>query len=232
MTQTPSFYVNSPVSGTTYYANGGYRFVPGSGWTATVKAWTGSNGTGSLVSTSLTAYARDYSTSTDQNSFTGSGNTCNATGSSTSDQCVAGGKYAGSAIGSLEIYATYTGTAVVPSSVTFSPSVGGPGTSVTVSGNNFSGATGVTFNGTTASFSVTNDSAINATVPAGATAGAIAVSDPTGTGTSGATFTPSTVYVDNGAAWVVASAVEADNGAAWVAVSVYVDNGSAWIQVA
>jgi uncharacterized protein (TIGR03437 family) len=49
------------------------------------------------------------------------------------------------------------------------------GTSVTISGTDFTGATAVTFNGVSASFSVTSATAIQATVPVGATTGPVMV---------------------------------------------------------
>lgn len=219
MTQTPSYYVNSPVSGTEYTAPAGYLFVPSAGWTATVKAWSGANGTGSLVSVqNLTAYARDFTTSTNQNSFDGgTANTTNASGNSTSDKCCAGGSFSGgSAPGSLEIFAVYTGSPVLPASITFSPSNGAIGSSVTISGVNFTNATAVKFNGATASFSVTNDTTISATVPTGATTGTISVSNPSGTGTSAGTFTVSSVYVNTG---TPASPV-------WTPAEVFVNTGT------
>jgi Divergent InlB B-repeat domain len=71
----------------------------------------------------------------------------------------------------------------------FTPASGPVGTSVTISGTNFTGATSVTFNGTTASFSLTSATAIQATVPAGATSGPISVTTPGGTATSSGAFT-------------------------------------------
>ena len=62
-----------------------------------------------------------------------------------------------------------------PTVVAFLPLSGPVGTSVTITGNGFTGATAVTFNGTSASFTVDNDLQITATVPAGATDGPIAV---------------------------------------------------------
>src|SRR5207249_507939 len=94
---------------------------------------------------------------------------------------------------------TFAGTATSASSFTvtppptissFSPSSGPVGTSVTISGSNFSGPTTVTFsNGTAASFTVNSDTQITTTVPTGASCGLISVSTPAGTATSASSFT-------------------------------------------
>ncbi|MFN5544878.1 MAG: IPT/TIG domain-containing protein [Bacteroidota bacterium] len=85
-------------------------------------------------------------------------------------------------------------TVTTPPSITgFSPTAGGVGTSVTISGSNFTGATAVTFNGVTSTFTVVNSTTITATVPASATTGVIAVTTASGTTNSSSTFT---VYVD------------------------------------
>jgi large repetitive protein len=80
------------------------------------------------------------------------------------------------------------------SSFTPTAGVGGvSGTSVTINGSKFTGATAVAFNGTPATtFAVVSDTKITATVPSGATTGKISVTSPGGTGSSVANFT---VYV-------------------------------------
>jgi outer membrane protein assembly factor BamB len=78
--------------------------------------------------------------------------------------------------------------AAVPVVSSFTPTSGPVGKSVTVSGSGFSGATAVRFNGTGASFSVTNDSTIATSVPGGATTGKLSVTTPGGTGTSATSF--------------------------------------------
>jgi len=71
----------------------------------------------------------------------------------------------------------------------FTPASGPAGTTVTINGSAFTGATAVRFNGTAANFTVNSDGEITATVPAGATSGPIAVATPAGSGTSAGSFT-------------------------------------------
>jgi uncharacterized protein YjbI with pentapeptide repeats len=73
----------------------------------------------------------------------------------------------------------------------FTPSSGAVGTSVILTGTNFTGATAVTFNGTSAVFTVNSGTQITATVPAGATTGPIGVTTPGGTSTSSTNFSVS-----------------------------------------
>jgi hypothetical protein len=76
-----------------------------------------------------------------------------------------------------------------PTIAGFSPSSGPVGASVTVTGTAFTGATAVTFNGVSASFTVDSATQVTATVPAGATTGPIGVTTPGGTATSVSSFT-------------------------------------------
>jgi uncharacterized repeat protein (TIGR03803 family) len=55
------------------------------------------------------------------------------------------------------------------------------GSKVVILGNNLTGATGVSFNGAAATFTVVSDTEITATVPVGATTGLVQVSTPSGT---------------------------------------------------
>jgi uncharacterized protein (TIGR03437 family) len=71
----------------------------------------------------------------------------------------------------------------------FSPASGQPGTSVTIHGTNFSGATGVTFGGASAFFSVDSSTQITASVPQNAVTGRISVTTGAGTAVSSGTFT-------------------------------------------
>jgi hypothetical protein len=87
----------------------------------------------------------------------------------------------------------YVAGAPTPPTITsFTPTSGSVGTSVTISGTNFTGATAVRFNGMSASFTVSSATAIQATVPSGATTGAISMTMPGGTATSASSFTVST----------------------------------------
>jgi uncharacterized repeat protein (TIGR01451 family) len=70
----------------------------------------------------------------------------------------------------------------------FTPTSGPVGTSVTIAGMNFTGASAVKFNGTSASFT-NSDTQIIATVPSTATTGPISVTTPGGTATSSTNFT-------------------------------------------
>src|SRR5439155_2007675 len=81
-------------------------------------------------------------------------------------------------------------TVINPPSITgFTPASGPVGTSVTISGTNFSGTSAVAFNGVSASFTANSATSIQATVPAGATTGTISVTTLGGTATSAGSFT-------------------------------------------
>jgi uncharacterized repeat protein (TIGR03803 family) len=62
------------------------------------------------------------------------------------------------------------------------------GSKVVILGNNLTGSTGVSFNGTAASFTVVSDTEISTTVPAGATSGLVQVTTPSGTLNSNVLF--------------------------------------------
>ena len=68
------------------------------------------------------------------------------------------------------------------------PTSGKVGASVNILGTNLTGATSVTFNGTTAIFTVVSSSEIRTTIPAGATTGTVVVTVPSGTLKSNVVF--------------------------------------------
>lgn len=71
----------------------------------------------------------------------------------------------------------------------FSPTSGGVGTSVTITGTNFTGASAVSFNNQGATFSVVSSTQINATVPNCSSSGQVRVTTAGGTATSSGSFT-------------------------------------------
>jgi 5-hydroxyisourate hydrolase-like protein (transthyretin family) len=84
-------------------------------------------------------------------------------------------------------------TVTLPAAPTISgflPASGPVGTTVTLTGTGFSGATAVAFNGVAAAaFSVVSATQITATVPAAATTGPLTVTAPSGSATSATSFT-------------------------------------------
>jgi hypothetical protein len=76
-----------------------------------------------------------------------------------------------------------------PALASVTPTSGPVGSRVTIAGAHLGGATAVTFGGVAAGFSVVSDTALSATVPAGAQTGPITVTTPGGTATSAFTFT-------------------------------------------
>jgi hypothetical protein len=78
----------------------------------------------------------------------------------------------------------------IPATITsFTPTNSAPGSKVRIVGQNFIGATQVSFNGTAAmDFTVTNNTSIAATVPTGVVTGPISVTTPAGAVLSAASF--------------------------------------------
>lgn len=92
---------------------------------------------------------------------------------------------------------TFVGAALTilpaaPAVTAMSPTSGGPGTSVTLTGLRFTGATKVAFNGVAARFTVLSDTSIVTSVPTGATTGKISVTTAGGTASTAGSFTAST----------------------------------------
>jgi streptogramin lyase len=80
-------------------------------------------------------------------------------------------------------------TSVTPVISGFTPASGAAGTTVTITGQNLSGATAVTFDGTATTIVSDTGTQIVTAVPAGAATGQITVTTPVGTATSLASFT-------------------------------------------
>src|SRR5258708_1602465 len=78
---------------------------------------------------------------------------------------------------------------VKPTLPSFTPPSGPVGTSVTITGTGLTQATKVTFNATSATFTVNSDTQITATVPTGATTGKIAITTKGGIVNSATSFT-------------------------------------------
>jgi len=77
---------------------------------------------------------------------------------------------------------------VGPSFTDFTPTMGSPGTIVTINGNNFTGATAVKFHGVPGKVLSLSDTVIEAVVPVGATTGSISVTTLSGTSYTAASF--------------------------------------------
>ena len=76
----------------------------------------------------------------------------------------------------------------VPKITSFTPATGATGTTVTITGSQFTNTTAISFNGTPANFTFISDTQLNVTVSAGASTGPISITNPAGIGTSTATF--------------------------------------------
>lgn len=83
---------------------------------------------------------------------------------------------------------TFTVTYTAPTVKSFTPVKGKVGVKVTITGTHFAGTTAVSFGGQSATFTLSSDTKIVATVPAGAASGFIGVTNPAGTGSSATPF--------------------------------------------
>ena len=88
------------------------------------------------------------------------------------------------------LYELFIGTGGTPAPTIsgFSPASGAVGSSVTITGTNFTGATSVKFNGQAASFTVASATQINGTVPNCSSTGTISVTTAGGTAISASAF--------------------------------------------
>jgi hypothetical protein len=123
--------------------------------------------------------------------------------------------------------------ATVPTITSFSPTSGTLGTTVTITGSAFTGASAVKFHGASSTFSVLSSTKIRATVPTGASTGPISVTTPGGTRTTTSNFTvhlgiklsrtsgaPTTVVAVTGAGFDPNVAVDIDFGSYWLGQAV------------
>ncbi len=106
----------------------------------------------------------------------------------------------------------------------FSPASGGVGTSVTITGTNFTGATSVKFNGQSASFSVVTSTQINATVPNCSSSGAVSVTTAGGTANSSTSF--SVTGCTTSSQLLANPGFESGNNGVWTTTSGVIDNST------
>ena len=152
-------------------------FAPASGPVGTVVTLTGTNFTGATaVSINGTAATFTVASATSITATVGAGTTSGLISVTTP---------AGTAVS-----ATSFVVGVPPTVTSFTPATGAVGSTVVITGTNFTAATQVTFAGTSAPvFSVNSATQITVVVPIGAVTGPIAVTTPLGTGTSTTNFT-------------------------------------------
>ncbi|MDO7849489.1 M12 family metallo-peptidase, partial [Hymenobacter sp. M29] len=153
-------------------------FTPGGGLAGTVVTVLGSNFTGATaVSFNGTAASSFTVVSATQLTATVAAGTTTGTITVTTPQ--------GTATSALPFV-----VGAPPTITSFTPASGAVGSTVVITGTNFTGATQVTFNGTVApTFTVNSATQITVTVPAGATTGVIGLTVPTGSATSTTVYT-------------------------------------------
>ena len=106
-----------------------------------------------------------------------------ALGQATNGEFIGTTTNSGSGYGTVYSYATGLGAFVQTV-----PKAAKVGKRVIILGNGLTGSTGVTFNGTSATFTVVSDTEITTTVPTGATTGTVTVTTPAGTLNSNPVF--------------------------------------------
>ncbi|MGA2072391.1 MAG: choice-of-anchor tandem repeat GloVer-containing protein, partial [Terriglobia bacterium] len=106
------------------------------------------------------------------------------------------------------------------------PTSGGVGTAVMILGNNLTGATSVSFNGTAATFTVVSDTEIQTTVPTGATTGAVQVTTPSGTLNSNVPFQVTAATLVSIAVAPATASIKAGTTQAFTATGTYSDTST------
>ena len=122
---------------------------------------------------------------------------------------------AGSTVGSMAstTYFVLATKVATPTITSFTPSSGYVGTSITITGTNFTGATAVSIGGVAANnYTVNSATEISATVAAGGATGTISVTTPGGTATSGS-LTPSS-FTFNG--YISNAGTDWNTGSTWL----------------
>ncbi|MGZ6281707.1 MAG: IPT/TIG domain-containing protein [Ktedonobacterales bacterium] len=131
-------------------------------------------------------------------------------------------------VGDTNSWVSYFPVATLTS---ISPTVGGAGTTVTLTGRSYSaGVTGVSFNGTPASsFNYINDTTVTAVVPSGATSGTITITTHAGNATSASSFTVAGAYVMRSGVWTPTQGVFVMRSGVWTQVTgVFVMRSGTW----
>jgi subtilase family serine protease len=163
----------------------------------------------------LTASAGEWSASPTSLSYhwvlcNSSGASCTAISGATSSTLTVPASAVGSTIRVVVVAgnASGTGTAAessqtaliasdVPAITGFTPSSGVTGSTVTIAGSAFTGASQVRFGNLSTTFTVLSSTAIEAVVPSGAAVGTVSVTTPVKSATSSIKFTPTLSVVSN-----------------------------------
>jgi uncharacterized protein (TIGR03437 family) len=124
------------------------------------------------------------------------------------------------------LYEAFIGSGGTPAPTIsgFSPASGGVGSSVTITGTNFTGATSVKFNGQSASFTVNSSTQITATVPNCSSSGTISVTTAGGTANSSSSF--SVTGCGGGSQLLLNPGFESGNNGNWVTTSGVIDSST------
>jgi hypothetical protein len=154
-------------------------FSPGTGPVGTPVTITGTNFTGATAVTFFNGVAASYTVTDSQHI-----STTVPVGAATGVIKVTAGGVTATSSTNFTVSASPT-----PTITSFSPTSGPPTTPVGIVGTGFTGATLVQFNGTNATFTVTNDQNISTSVPTGATTGKIKVTTPGGSVSTTTNFT-------------------------------------------
>jgi subtilisin family serine protease len=125
------------------------------------------------------------------------------------------------------LYSLWSGGGTpAPSISGFSPTSGGVGTSVTITGADFTGATAVSFNNQSASFTVNSSTQITATVPNCSSSGQVRVTTAGGTATSSGSFSVTGCGGGTPAQLLLNPGFELGNNGNWTQTSGVIDSST------